>query len=640
MVMENVPASSSSSPPPHDPTLAALFSAAVSHHQRGALADAERGYRQILALFPDHAETHGRLAAILLARGRTADAIAHLERASALNPALFEVQATLGQAYMATGQIMTALEALAHALALRDAPPLRALFARGAAQIRFSADNGDRFSDLVRRALSEGWGPPRELTGTCTGLIKLGPIVKAGIARADAAWPARLSAPEMLGASGLAELARDQLLRAVLERDPIPDVGLERVLTNIRHAMLTSAAEQSPDENLLGFYAAIARQCFINEYVFSPTDAEAEAAQRLRTSLEAALAAGGSCPALWPVIAGAYYPLHDLTNPQALLDRSWPQAVAAVLVQQIKEPAEERRIAATIPALTGVDDTVSRAVRRQYEESPYPRWIAAAPAGPPTVPVDPRAAQRFDVLIAGCGTGMSTVEFARHAPGARILAVDLSVTSLSYAKRMAQKFGLTAIEFAQADLMKLGTIGRMFDFIDCSGVLHHLADPWAGWRVLLSLLRPGGQMQVALYSDLARQNVVAARTLIAARGYRPVPQDIRRCREEIMAANADPLLQSLTRSSDFFTLSECRDLLFHVQEHRIALPEIKAFLAANHMQFVGFHLDSSAWRKFATRFPDPSAATDLDRWHAFETEAPSTFAAMYQFRIRKPATRA
>ena len=54
------------------------------------------------------------------------------------------------------------------------------------------------------------------------------------------------------------------------------------------------------------------------------------------------------------------------------------------------------------------------------------------------------------------------------------------------------------------------------------------------------------------------------------------------------------------------------------------------------MQFLGFHLDPAAWRKFAARFPDPAAATDLDRWHAFETEAPTTFAAMYQFRIRKP----
>ena len=239
-------------------------------------------------------------------------------------------------------------------------------------------------------------------------------------------------------------------------------------------------------------------------------------------------------------------------------------------------------------------------------------------------------------MIAGCGTGLSTVEFARQAPAARILAVDISRASLSYAKRMAEKFALANVEFAQADIMKLAAIGRDFDLIDASGVLHHLADPWAGWRVLLTLLRPGGTMQVGIYSDLARRNVVAARALIAARGYRPIPADIRRCREAIIAAE-DPLLKSLLRSGDFFTTSECRDLMFHVQEHRIALPEIAAFLTAHHLSFAGFILDSTSLRRFAARFPEPEALTDLNRWHLFETEAPNTFAGMYQFQVRKPA---
>ena len=70
--------------------------------------------------------------------------------------------------------------------------------------------------------------------------------------------------------------------------------------------------------------------------------------------------------------------------------------------------------------------------------------------------------------------------------------------------------GVENVEFAHADIMKAAAIDRSFDFIDLSGVLHHLGDPWAGWRALLSLLRPGGIMQVGLYSELARKNVVAA----------------------------------------------------------------------------------------------------------------------------------
>jgi SAM-dependent methyltransferase len=199
---------------------------------------------------------------------------------------------------------------------------------------------------------------------------------------------------------------------------------------------------------------------------------------------------------------------------------------------------------------------------------------------------------------------------------------------------MAQSLGIENIEFAQADINRIGSIGRTFDFIDASGVLHHLADPWVGWQALLALLRPGGTMQVSLYSELARQNVVAGRALIAERDYRPVPEDIRRCREAIMAAEDGSILKTLTQG-DFFTMSECRDMLFHVQEHRLSLPEIKSFIEENNLEFTGFDLDSPILQRFAKRFPGSAERLDLECWHRFEVEAPTTFLGMYRFWVRK-----
>jgi SAM-dependent methyltransferase len=399
-----------------------------------------------------------------------------------------------------------------------------------------------------------------------------------------------------------------------------------------------STTENVPDEHLLGFYCAVARQCFINQYVFSVTEVEANQAQRLRELLERALAVGDPCPEIWPAIVGAYFPLHTLSKAEELLNRSWPACVSALLVQQVKKPAEERRIAASIPVLTSIEGEVSRTVRQQYEESPYPRWVHAGPPGQPVVLNNRSPEQPFDALFAGCGTGLSTVEFARQTPRARILAVDLSLASLCYAQRMARSYGLTNVEFGQADIAKLAVIGREFDYVDASGVLHHLSDPLQGWRILLSLLRPGGVMLLGLYSELARQSVVEARAFIADRGFRPIPEDIRRCREEVMAAKDGSLLKSVIYWNDFFSTNECRDLLFHVQEHHVTLREIKLFLAAIDVQFGGFILDALTFQRFATRFPEPAAMTNLDCWQDFETQAPSTFAAMYQFWVHKPAT--
>jgi SAM-dependent methyltransferase len=579
-------------------------------------------------------ETHRTLGAALMAQSKASEAIHHFEHVIALNPNLPSAYEDLARACLAAGQLKLAIGAASRALAFHETVQTKTLFAQCIREARFTADDG-RIRKLMVRALSETWDRPRELAAACISLIKLDAVVNGFIVRANASWPARLPVAELLDLS--IALSRDQLLCRLLENTPITDVGLERLLTNVRLAMLTtSTVVNKRDERLLRFYCSVARQSFINQYVFSITEVEVDQAQRLKASLEKALATGDRCPDLWPAIAGTYFPLHTLSNAEALLDRSWPACVSALLVQQVKEPAEERQIAAIIPVLTSIEGEVSRAVRQHYEESPYPRWVKAGPPGEPIVLKDRAPEQAFDALFAGCGTGLSTVEFARQTPRARVLAIDLSVASLCYAKRMAQSYRLANLEFGQADITKLGMIGREFDYVDASGVLHHLADPWEGWRILLALLRPGGVMLVGLYSELARQGVVAVRRLIAERGYRPIPQDIRACREEVMAADDGSLLKSVIQWNDFFAMNECRDLIFHVQEHHITLREIKLFLTAAGVQFGGFMLDALTIQRFATRFPEPAAMTNLDCWRAFETQAPGTFAAMYQFWVHKP----
>ena len=631
---------------------AARFNLANMLAEQQRFDAAAANYRQVLALEPNHAEAHCRLGAALSAQGHPRDAIPHIERALSLKPDLAGAHEELATAYISAGNVQSAVLAAAHALELNETAEGQALFAQCVILANFANDADGRFRKLVRRALVEAWAVPRELSGVCISLIKLDSRVTEMIARANEAWPARLPAQELLNSPAMAALADDVLLHDLLQCDPVTDIGLERLITNVRYALLSAFAAKDAkdcevDERPLDFCCAIARQCFVNQYVFAMTEDESAQAKRLRDVIDQALAAGTPISAFHLAALGAYFPLYSLANTERLLEKSWPRAVKDLIVQQIEEPAEERRIRATLPALTSIEGEVSRAVREQYEENPYPRWIKGGPPIQPAI-LNRRPQPVLDVLIAGCGTGIFTTEFARKAPGARFLAIDLSLASLSYAKRMAQGFGLTNVEFAQADITSLGTLGRTFDFIDSSGVLHHIADPWAAWQVLVSLLRPGGIMQIGLYSEMGRRNVVAARALIAERGYRPVPEDIRRIREVVAGAEDGSLLKSISQWSDFFTVSECRDLLFHPQEHRTSLPEIKSFLAANGLQFAGFILDALTSDAFVRRFPEISNLThkarfdafaDLDRWHVFETERPETFAGMYRFWVHKPGAR-
>ena len=94
-------------------------------------------------------------------------------------------------------------------------------------------------------------------------------------------------------------------------------------------------------------------------------------------------------------------------------------------------------------------------------------------------------------------------------------------------------------------------------------------------------------------------------------------------------------LANIARNPDFYSLSECRDLLFHVQEHQFDIPRIASFLAANRLNFLGF--ETTAAEAYVRRFPGDMAAANLENWHVFESENPATFAGMYQFWVQKQA---
>jgi 2-polyprenyl-3-methyl-5-hydroxy-6-metoxy-1,4-benzoquinol methylase len=424
---------------------------------------------------------------------------------------------------------------------------------------------------------------------------------------------------------------------ALLTAAPNTDIALERLLTLLRSAMLQELPqERKPDENALRVAAALAQQCFINEYVFAADPAELARARSL-------MEAPGDVTPMSLVLAAAWFPLHTLAGAETLATRHWPAPVEAVIAQQIRAPRQEEHLRGDIPRLTNIKDAVSQRVQQQYEENPYPRWEHAAPET--SASIAGFVAAKFpkggfarpartmqDILIAGCGTGQRAVAMARRFGDRNLLAVDLSLASLGYARRKSEEAGLH-IAYGQADILELGALERQFDLIESLGVLHHLDAPFAGWRALLSCLRPGGVMLVGLYSESARRPVTAARARIAAQGLAGSPDDIRAFRQELMP-NGDP---SIIGSEDFFSLSACRDLLFHVQEHGLTLPQIGDFIRASGQRLLGFELPDAVLNAYHQRFPQDMAATDLACWKIFENEHPGLFGGMYIFWIQKPA---
>ena len=279
-----------------------------------------------------------------------------------------------------------------------------------------------------------------------------------------------------------------------------------------------------------------------------------------------------------------------------------------------------------------------------YEENPYPRWRAARFRGAeplvdrfrflcPGEP-EPDWPERPPVLVAGAGTGQHPIQTALRLAEADVLAVDLSRPSLAYGARMAARLDVPNLRFAHADILALDVLEERFALIECAGVLHHLADPLAGWAVLRRLLRPDGLMLVALYSELARAGIVAARELIGAEGFPSTSEGIRAARRRLIDLPVDHPAAGLVQFWDFYSESGFRDLAMHVQEHRFTVPRLAASLEALDLRFLGFELAPAEMERFRTMFPAPGAHLDLGCWDRFETEYPDTFASMYQLWCR------
>ena len=293
-----------------------------------------------------------------------------------------------------------------------------------------------------------------------------------------------------------------------------------------------------------------------------------------------------------------------------------------------------------------IKDIVSSAVREQYESNPYPRWVNLG------LPLKPAAVHEFvaalqlnlfdnkikevngpDILIAGCGTGQHSISSATRLKDAKVLAIDLSLSSLAYAKRKTQELALENIEYIQADILDLGKLHRQFDIIESSGVLHHMENPLKGWKVLTNCLKQGGLMKVGLYSSLARQHIVEIRKEIIRANVGSSDVEIKSFRNMVMRSSKNHH-KKIRRVSDFYSLSTLKDLLFHVQEHRFTIPEIQSYLNELGLHFCGFESDRIV-SHFKLSNTKPNDHYDLYKWQAYEQANPTAFEGMYQFWCQK-----
>ena len=251
-----------------------------------------------------------------------------------------------------------------------------------------------------------------------------------------------------------------------------------------------------------------------------------------------------------------------------------------------------------------MEDTVTEAVRKQYEAYSYPPPIEDAEQflkqwGPLTC--DPKFAgiqlwpegrprQGLRILCAGCGSSQAAL-IALNNPDCSVLGIDLSEASLAHTRRLRDRHNLTNLELRQMSLLEVGELNGPFDLIACTGVLHHLPDPDAGLKALADVLDPSGSMAIMLYGKAGRAGVYLVQDILRRLGAGQNAEGLGMARELLKFVPSHHYLISTTGKlpNDLADDAGIVDMLLHPQDRAYSVPEIMELVEAAGLIFFGWN---------------------------------------------------
>jgi SAM-dependent methyltransferase len=232
----------------------------------------------------------------------------------------------------------------------------------------------------------------------------------------------------------------------------------------------------------------------------------------------------------------------------------------------------------------------------------------------------------FSILIAGCGTSQA----AKHAmrwPSAQVTGIDLSATSVRCTGDLKRKYGLRNLDVEQIAIEEARRLGRCFDQIVCTGVLHHLENPDAGLAALRDVLKPDGAMHLMVYAPYGRAGIYMLQDYCKRLGIRATDDGIR----DLVVAlqelpRGHPLERLLRDAPDFRHEAALADALLHPRDRAYSVPQLFDLLETAGLQF-------GRWLKQAPYSPQCGVMAQLGHTLRLRALAPvEQYAAAELFR--------
>jgi SAM-dependent methyltransferase len=203
----------------------------------------------------------------------------------------------------------------------------------------------------------------------------------------------------------------------------------------------------------------------------------------------------------------------------------------------------------------------------------------------------PRMKPRTDreILVAGCGTSQAAV-YALREPDAHVTGIDISEASLAHTRGLQRKYALKNLDLRRLAIEEAGALGRTFDSIVCTGVLHHLTDPDAGLRALRTVLAPEGALHAMVYATYGRAGIYMMQDYCRLVEVRATEGEMQELGATIGALSADhPIATVARRAKDFRRPDALADALLHPQDRAYTVPEVYAWLERCGFAFSRWH---------------------------------------------------
>lgn len=206
------------------------------------------------------------------------------------------------------------------------------------------------------------------------------------------------------------------------------------------------------------------------------------------------------------------------------------------------------------------------------------------------------------VLVAGCGTSQAA-KYALRWPKAQITGVDVSETSIKETGKLKLKYRLDNLDLQRLPIERVQEIGKSFDQVVCTGVLHHLPDPDAGLQSLREVLEPHGALHLMVYAPYGRAGIYLLQEYCLGLGIGSSADEIRDLATTLQALPGDhPIVPLLRNSPDFRSEAGIADALLHPQDRAYSVPELFDYVARSGLQF-------GRWLRQAPYLPHCGALT-------------------------------